>query len=110
MKDLIRDLIKEIIPILNIYDKMYDCDDKPLNWPRPDGLGIALIKVEEELKKSRLGMYGENPTIEVGEIKISDFQIPPDNTVWLEHKDGDGMQADKEELSKVLVTFYNRNF
>jgi len=46
------------------------------------------------------------------EIKVGNFYLTEchDDTIWLEHESGEGMQIDPEQLLKLIDEFWIKNF
>ena len=61
-------------------------------------------------EKQKIGMYGETPKIEVGNYTISEFTLPPGDSIWIEAEDGEGGQFPKEKFLVVLKRFYDDSF
>lgn len=72
----------------------------------------ALKSVRKELK-IKSGMYGENPTIMIGRFLISEMQMPPGESVWIEDTEGDHPDAAelrKQDFEPLLKKFYDSHF
>lgn len=45
-------------------------------------------------------------------VKIGEYEISPfdDNSVWIRHESGEGMQVDNSTLAEVIDKFYRETF
>lgn len=57
--------------------------------------------------KKPVGMYGETPRVVVGQYSIC---RQGDNSVWIEHEDGEGAEFNDALFAEFLAEFYNKYF
>lgn len=58
----------------------------------------------------RCGMYGETPSVKIGEFTLSRmFPDGEDKTVWMEHESGEGGEFQDADLNKALQEFFDCN-
>ncbi len=64
----------------------------------------------EDADKQQLGMYGETPEIRIGKYIISNFTIPVGGDLWIELEDGEGFQANKEQIEPYISQMFKDLF
>lgn len=57
--------IEELRSAINYIDKLYGCDDRDLSCPNPDGLSIALKKLETVVQQPLSGSQDSPKSCEV---------------------------------------------
>ncbi len=65
----------------------------------------GLKKMDE--KRKPIGMYGETPRVKIGQYSLS---IMRENSIWIEHEDGEGGEFEESDLEAVVHAFYKKHF
>lgn len=64
-----------------------------------------------ETASRKVGMYGETPSVKVGEFTLSRMNSDEDcESIWIEHESGEGGEFQENQLEKVIAEFYDKHF
>lgn len=68
-----------------------------------------------EKLKTKLGMYGETPTVLIGDMEMCMFtDQPAEKRIWIQISGEEGMEINDPkkitELSNLLKDWFNKNF
>jgi hypothetical protein len=65
----------------------------------------------ENVKKQKLGMYGEMPIVNIGRFQISQFSDKEgEDKIYIQDGEDEGMSIDGKMIEKDLEVIFNRHF